>query len=37
MLKNKKTVIFSFILSILITFALLYADSVTAVPWNSVF
>lgn len=33
MLKNKKAVIFSFVVSVLITVALLYADSVTAVSW----
>ncbi len=30
MVKNKKTVIFSFIFSVLVTLALLYADTVTA-------
>lgn len=30
MVKNKKAVIFSFAVSVLVAFALLYADSVTA-------
>ena len=35
MMKSRKAVIFSFAVSLLITFALLYADSVnaTAVSW----
>lgn len=34
MLKNKKAVVFSFVFSVLVTLALFYADSVTAMPWN---
>lgn len=37
MVKNKKAVIFSFVFSVLVTLALFYADSVTAVSWNGLF
>ena len=34
---NKKAIIFSFVFSVLVTFALLYADIATAVSYGRIF